>query len=241
MKNKIVIQDKKGKRIGGVKLLNGGLKGIEVSYETVEVQDGMSYINEHSDKRYRPAHRDLKSLVQQLKPYILLLCGYPIEDEGWKDALLMCTEVTGVKAGSDRFVLTGKMESWNDKTISLSSPQIKEPDAYEAYDAVMELIDKIYREADLYMQGLKRAKKEEVIVDYMKDVKKNNAFTYETFEKMSPEEQAELMAELEDELGMKVTEEDGQKVLAVDEGNVSQDDDIELPQIDVELDLDELI
>lgn len=240
-KSKIVIQDKKGKRIAGVKLINGGMKGIEVSYETVEIQDGMSYCNEHNDKRHRPVHRDLKNLIQQLKPFILDLCGYPIKDEDWRDALLMTTEVTGIKAGTDKFVITGKMESWEDKTIALSSPLIKEADAYSEYEEVMDLVDSIYREADLYMQGIKRAKREEVIVDFMKEVKKNESFTMETFESMTPEEQAELMTELEDELGMKVTEEDGQKVLVTSEGTEqeSQDEEVEVPNF-IDLDLDEL-
>lgn len=218
-KNTIIIGDKKGKSISGLKLLDGGMKGLQLSYMTSEVQDGMRYESTHDDKKKRPVHRELKELVKQLKPYFLELCGYSeyCDAEGL-EALMMVTEVTGVTAGTDKFLITGKVRSWGDKVIGVSGPLIKEVDAYDEFDAVIGLVDKIYREADLYMQGIKKATKVEIIEDYMKDFKKNAEFKYIDFEAMTEEEQGAFMKNMDKELGIKVVFEDGANVIAADEG-----------------------
>lgn len=205
----IEINDRSGKRIGGVKLINGGFKGLEVSYETVEVTDKTSYINEHTDKRHRPVHRDLKKYVQALKDSFLELLGYPVDDER-----RIMAEVTGIKAGIDKFVITGKMRCWEDKVMGMATPAIKEVDNYDSFAAVMDLVDKIYKEVDLYMKGEKKVTRQEVIVDYVREVKHNEKFDYADFEKMSEDDRNALMNELQEELGITIEEEDGQAVVA---------------------------
>lgn len=200
------------RKIGGVKLINTGLRGIEIIYETVEIIDGVSYNSEDTKKSFRPAHHDLKDFMKDLRTYLIELCGYDEESVIKADF-----EITGVKAGSDSFLISGKFRCWNDKIIAVNTPLIKEVDAYERFDEVMTIVDKIYKETDMYLKGVKKADRKEIIVDYMKDVKKNNLFTYTYFEEMTPEEQEKLMNEIEKDMGISVKEEEGKMVLTASE------------------------
>lgn len=200
------------RKIGGIKLLNSGLKGVEITYETLEVVGGVSYTSEDNKKSTRPAHRELKDLVKLLGYHLMVLCGY--DDE----VRLSDFEVTGIKAGSDRFLITGKFRSWGDKIIAVNTPLIKEVDGYESYDEVSALVDKIYLETDLYLKGVKKIKRSEVVADYMKDVKKKEGFDINAdFNYMSKEEMDEMLKDFDKNLGICVTMENGKMVIATDE------------------------
>lgn len=209
-KHKTVYRDRAA-RISGIKLKMNGLKGINVKYETAEVEGREHYANEHDDKRQRPVHQEIKALAKQLKPHLLFLCGYAydVEDDGF-EALKMVTEVTGVSARSNQFLIMGKINSFENKEIAINTPLIKMSDAYDDFDPVMSIITKLFAEVDLYMNGEKRATKKEVIVDYAIEVKKNKEFTYELYENMSAEEQIEFMNQMQKDLGMSIiSDEDG--------------------------------
>lgn len=210
----IPIKNRTHRNIGGVKLIHTGLKGIEITYETIEIQNGVSYTSEDIKKSKRPVHTSLKDLVKELKPYFIELLGYSAYAD-YED--LNKFEVTGVKAGTDRFIITGMHQCWQDKTMGMATPQIKEADEYERYDEVMKVIDSIYKETDLYIQGVKNIKREEVIVDFMKDVRKKSEFDFSDFENMTPEEQEELMKEIEKDTGISVHEENGEMVITASE------------------------
>lgn len=208
---------KSTKRIGGVKLILGGLKGLEVNYETVDVQEGMSYAVEHNDKRHKPVSRDIKDLIQGLKDDFLELTGYAyaVEDDGYV-ALKMCTEITGIIAGTDKFVITGKIRSWEDKVVGLATPAIKESDAYDRFDEVIKAADTIYKEVDLYMKGKKIMGRKEIIEDYVRQTKHIANFSYKDFETGTVEEQEKLLAEIKKDLMLNLVEENGEVVVGVE-------------------------
>lgn len=203
------------RKIGGVQLINTGLRGVQIVYETVEVLDGVSFNSEDTKKSFRPAHHDLKQFMKDLRTYLIELCGYDEETVMEADF-----EITGIKAGTDSFLISGKFRCWNDKIIAVNTPLIKEVDAYERFDEVMTTVDKIYKETDLYLKGIKKPKRQEIIVDYMKDVKKQNLFSFEYFEQMTPEEQEKLMKEIEKDMGISVHEENGQMVVGASEDQI---------------------
>lgn len=238
-KQKIIFSDKSVARIGGIRLLSNGIKGIKISYETMESEDRQNYSNNHKDERHRPVHGELKELVRSLKSYFLELTGYAYATKtDAYEALEMCTEITGIDAGTDRFLITGTIRSWEDKIIAVNTPLIKEGDMYDRFEEVMELVDKIYKQADLYMRGVKRATTQEVVVDYMKVIKKSSNFTYDMFENMTPEEQSELMSGMQKDLGFEVIDENGVQVLSVDDSAnhlISVNDEMEDLDDDIEL------
>lgn len=214
-KNKIVVYDKSVARIASVKLIVGGLKGIKISYETMESEDRQNYSNKHNDERHRPVQHEIKDFMRSLKPYLLELSGYSYapKQDGYA-ALEMCTEVTGITSGTDRFLISGTVRSWEDKIIAVNTPLIKEGDAYDKFNEVIEIVDNIYKESDLYMRGAKRATKQEIVVDYMKEIKKASDFNYSMFEEMNVEEQSKLMEDLQKELGIEVVDENGEPVIS---------------------------
>jgi hypothetical protein len=200
------------RKIGGIKLLNMGLKGVEITYETVETIGGKVYTSEDNKKSFRPAHRELKDLVKELAPHMMALTGYENE------LRLKDFEVISVKAGSDRFLISGKYRCWGDSIISVNTPLIKEVDGYVEYDDVSALVDKIYAEADLYLRGVKKIKNVDVISDYMKDVRKREDFDISNdFTSMSKEELDELLDEFQKDLGITVVMEGGKMVISSDD------------------------
>lgn len=198
------------RKIGGISLINTGLKGVIITYETEEIIKGVSYRSEDNKKSFRPAHRELKGYVKELVPHLMELSGYTGKELKMKQ---LDFEVTGIKAGSDRFLITGKFKCWGDKVIAVNTPLIKEVDGYEGYEKVIELTDKIYSETDLYLRGVKNIRSQDVIEDYMKDIKKRETFVATDFENMTMEEQNELIKEFDKDLGISVSIEDGKMVI----------------------------
>lgn len=222
----IAVTNRTHRMIGGIKLNKTGLKGIEVTYETVEILNGVSYISEDIKKSKRPVHRELKTLVKSLTPYMIELLGFP--EKGIND---LDFEVSGIKAGKDRFVVTGSHRCWGDKTIGVATPQIKEVDDYDSYDAVMEIVDKIYKETDLYLSGVRSVRGEDVVVDYMKGIKKSSEFEFADFENMSKEDQDALLAEIQKDMEICVHEENGQLVIGSKEDSSVEEEAEEEPAV----------
>ncbi len=194
------------RKIGGISLINTGLRGIEIIYETVEIISGVSYDSEDKKKSFRPVHRELKGYVKELGKHLCVLSGHDVSQ-------LVDFEVVSIKAGSDRFLISGKLRCWGDKIVAVNTPLIKEVDEYEEYDKVMELVDNIYKETDLYLRGVKQMKREDVIIDYMKDVKKRVEFVPGDFESMTPEEMEEFFSDINKDLGIVVKMEGGKMVI----------------------------
>ncbi len=256
------------RKIGGMKLINTGLKGVEITYETLEYIDGVPYSSQDNKKSYRPAHRELKALMKEFVTPLIELCGYPLPKEDVMGKVDITSgvnvadfEVTGIVAGTDRFLISGKYRCWEDKVIAINTPLIKEVDGYEHFNDVIKLVDNVYAEIDLYLSGAKSITKQEVIIDYMKDVKKKETFKMEDdFSSMNDEELKLMLKEIDKDLGIAVHLENGklvigtseeeevteaQEVAAVSHTIEHTDDnmDLDLPiemDSEVELDLDDI-
>lgn len=234
------------RKIGGIKLINTGLKGLEIQYDTIEIIDDVSYDSEDSKKSFRPAHRELKALMKEFVKHLIELTGY--KNDSVNEAEF---EVTGITANSSQFLITGKYKCWKDKIIPVNTPLIKESDQYEHFNDVINLVDNVYKEVDLYLSGAKKITKQEVIMDYMKDVKKDDTFTMEQdFSTMNEEELKLMLKGIDKELGIAVHMEDGQLVIGDAEEEIVPlvssdiDPEMELPvtieehDTDIELDIE---
>lgn len=210
------------RKIGGVKLINTGLRGVIITYETVEILDGVSYTSDDDKKSYRPAHRELKDLMKKLVTPLIELCGYPASDAiGAHQEIDF--EVTGVKASTDSFLISGKLRCWEDKVIALNTPLIKEGDQYESFDDVMKIVDNLYKETELYLSGAKNITKEAIVEDWVRDVKKKSTFKLEDdLTGMDGKELEEMMKQMEKDCGFSVHMEGGKMVLG-DSPEVIQD------------------
>lgn len=138
-------------RIASVKLVNDGMKGCVVKYEKVEVIEGREFRNEYNPKMKHPVHGEMLKCFGWLKKHLLLMCGYDVP-VGAEEGLLRNLEMTGVSCGDGGFVLSGKLEVYdNGKVVSLNTPYTSSEEEYVQYEDVLKIIEGIYEETKNYL------------------------------------------------------------------------------------------
>jgi hypothetical protein len=208
--------------IGSVKLVNGGMKGLSMKYLETSVRNGMTFLDEVTRQKKVPIHGELMNLFENLGSYLLDICGYTT-NELERRILLQNLEITGVDAGTDRFIIKGKLKILNGgKVISLVTPLIKEADEFDGFDSVMELVTEIYSETKSYIGG-KMMSNEQLVMTFYKD---KEGFNEKEFAKLPEEERKRIALEVMDELGcIVIDDKEVQEVIdsspGLPEGNAS--------------------
>lgn len=146
------------KQIKKIKLNDDGLKGAEVTYIHPQEKDNMIWSNEHTEKRKHPIHGELEASINDLRNFLLEICGYyPVDIEvNTKNQMIADTRVTEIVMEPEKFKLSGEMRVIGDKFIKVSTPDIEIGDGYAHFDTVVKIIAKIVEEAHEYMAGKKR-------------------------------------------------------------------------------------
>jgi len=177
--------------IASVKLVNGGLKGVVVTYSMTSEKDKRSFIDEHVSKKKAPIHEDLEVAFESLGEHLLDICGYTSKD---KDNV----SVTGVTYNDKGFVITGKKKILDgDKTINLVTP-LTNGDDYSEYEAVCKVLDTIYSETEDYMSGAKVFSDAQLVMRFNAG---KEDFDVETFKGLSSEEQRDLATTILENMG----------------------------------------
>jgi hypothetical protein len=172
----------KNMNIASVKLVNGGLKGVVVTYSMTSEKDKRSFIDEHVSKKKAPIHEDLEVAFESLRVHLMDICGY------MKDGVNDVT-ITGVTYNDKGFVITGKKKILDgDKTINLVTP-LTNGDDYSEYEAVCKIMDTIYSETEDYMSGAKVFSDAQLVMRFNAG---KEDFDVETFKGLSSEEQRDL-------------------------------------------------
>ena len=201
--------------IGSIKLVNGGFKGLEIKYLETNVKNGNTFIDEVSRKRKLPIPGEMINLFEDLGNYLLDICGYTTAEVERK-ILLNNLEITGVDAGSESFLINGKLKVLTGtKTIPLNTPLIKESDEFDGFDAVMELVTSIYKEAKEYVGG-KMMNQEQLVMTFYKD---KDGFDPKEFAKLPDAEKKRIATSALEEMGVIVI--DQSEVDEVIDGNVN--------------------
>jgi len=198
-----------------VEMIENGRDGLKVTYATMEIRNSVASIIEINKKQKRPVQKELRVAFKALREHLLGTTGYPLTDK-IKPILEENIIVTYVQRSEDeKFQIGGKNTVLGNYTIALNSPLVKAAD-YQDYDTLSELINTIFSETKMFMNGQKGADSRTVVIDYMM-VKKENLNAEHDFEAMSKEEQDALMKEAMESYGLEVVEENGQKVLSSSE------------------------
>ncbi len=148
-------------KISKVKLVNGGLKGLEVSYEKVEEKDGREYRNEYVQKRRFPVSGKLEEVVNGFRWYLLDVYGFEMSVANVAEV-----EVLGVSGDEEGFVISGKMKVLGgDKVVGMNTPYLKEGD-YEKWGEVDKLVGQLYGEVGEYMEGKSEINENQLVMKF---------------------------------------------------------------------------
>jgi len=104
-----------------IELQSGGFKGANITFLTHTMKNSRPFINETIEKRKNPIHMDFESLFKSLRIHLLDI--YKINNirlsESEQNTLLLETEVFSIEFDNDSFILSGEIESFEDKKIKL--------------------------------------------------------------------------------------------------------------------------
>jgi hypothetical protein len=178
-------------KIAAVKLINGGLKGLEVKYETIKTQEGRSFITEHADVKKTPVHDGLVSKFRELRTYFGELLGYSKEQV---ESLMANSSIIihGIQSGQDDFLIKGQIEISHiagTKYVAVNTPKITEDDDYSNFSKVMSIVDAIYKETAEFMEGKKQMEDKQIVMDFYS---KKKGFDQEDLDELSSLDGEEL-------------------------------------------------
>lgn len=176
-----------------VKLVNNGLKGIEVNYLATEKTGDRDFYNEYISKRKAPIHSELEETFSWLKSHILDICGYSL-DETERAFHMNRLEMTSVSFDASKgFVLTGSLQVMTgDKSINIVTPLVAPAD-YTDYSKVAAIIEGIFIETKEYMSFKKTLDDVQLV---MKFNKKNEEFDPEAFKRLTKTEQRDFATKI---------------------------------------------
>lgn len=181
--------------IRSVKLVNQGMKGIEITYAMPTTKNFRSFVDEHKSKKKAPIHSELEELFLQLKPYLLDCCDYPQET---REKDLIETQVIFIQYSNEGFIIKGeKSVLQGDKTVPLHTPMITVDD-YDQFGAATKIMDKIYDEVKVYMSGEKTLSDEQLVIRFNQN---KEGFNIEEFKKLSKEEQRNIATQTLEKMG----------------------------------------
>jgi hypothetical protein len=182
------------KELESVKLVDGGMGGVVISYtERDSRRDGMpEFKNFYKGVKFTaPCPANMVVKFEELKGHLLDICGYPLEGTD-RDLLDLNVELTGVMyVPTKGFVLSGKLNVLDGKVIALNTPLLQDEGDYPGYTGIVSGINELYYETKEYLSG--RNRMSTVAMIEMVAAKKNiEGYDKEEFGKMTYNEQMKL-------------------------------------------------
>ena len=141
------------KVLSSVKLVDGGCRGVVISYTDVEnVSAGVSVMNIHKGVRFgRAANAALVNGFGGLSGHLLDICGYPLDGPDRK-VLDANVEVTGVTYSVEKgFIISGVLSVLGGKMIVLNTPLLQNEGDFVGYDEVVGKLDALYVDTRNYL------------------------------------------------------------------------------------------
>jgi hypothetical protein len=205
-----------------VVMVDGGRKGLEVTYHSAEKRNDVISQVDTNKKQKRPVQKELREAFVKLREHTLRCCGYYWANDKQLDMFSTQIIVTYVLIDKmDRFQLGGKRTVLGNYTIAINSPLVSVDD-YKESESLMELIDTIRKETALFMKGLKGADERQVTIDHM-TVKKGITNAEEAYASMSQAEIDEITREALEESGLEIIHEGGEQVITAKEDSKQTD------------------
>jgi hypothetical protein len=184
----------KKESISGIKIIGGGLKGLEVSYSRLEKdKDGLDWLNNYWTDRSQPINFELKKLVEAFRFYLYDIYGYAIEDTNQAEL-----EILEIKSDGNSFQIVGKQKVLDGtKYVPMKTPKILEEDGYGKYVEVIGLIGQLYAEVGEYMKGNREFNNAQFVIDF----NKGTEFDVAEFNRMTATEQKVMATDILEKMG----------------------------------------
>ncbi len=196
-----IIMDKSKLKIASVKLINGGMKGLEVEYLLPSIKGNVQFLDIYKSKRKAPIHSELEDCFGWLPNYLLDICGYTLEKEERK-YLVNATTVDCVKYGDKGIIISGKLAVLGGmKELTLTTPLIVDETEYPEFGKLVSIINGIYSETAEYLAGKKVMTDQQLVLRFNA---KNEEFDFDSFKKMTQKEQREMATKILEEQGCMV-------------------------------------
>lgn len=177
-----------------IKTINGGFKGIEVSYTEERVEaNKRRFTDDITKEKNDPIHLELDKPIKALRRHLLEICGIigGQTDQTEIDYAIAETEITAIRMTKTLFVIEGEKEWMNDKRFKLKTPKIEFKDNYVSFDEIVSLLADIRKETEIYMRGTAIVTDEEAVVRYITSGK-DKSIDNEEYEKMSDDEKLQF-------------------------------------------------
>ena len=177
-----------------IKTINGGFKGIEVSYTEERIEaNKRRFTDDITKEKNDPIHLALDKPIKALRRHLLEICGIigGQTDQLEVDYAIAETEITAIRMTKTLFVIEGEKEWMNDKRFKLKTPKIEFKDNYVNFDEIVALLAEIRKEAEFYIKGTVKVTDAEAVVRYITSGK-DKSINNDDYEKMSDEEKLQF-------------------------------------------------
>ncbi len=198
----------KERLIRKVTLNASGLKGLTLEGTYESIKENKIVINSFKDGIKNPIHYELESAIADLRIYALEICG--LTSDKYKELknaerveLLAGTEVVSFEfekgvTGWIKIKLSSRV--FDTKYQVLATPKVDSSDGYHYFDLMMNNLDEILKEVDLYTKGLKKVTDEDLMMSYVRHGKDKNV-DIDTLNSMTAEEKADYCQSVLEKLG----------------------------------------
>lgn len=216
-----------------IRIINGGSKGIEVSYTEERVEaNKRRFIDDITKEKNDYIHLALEKPIKALRRHLLEICGIigAQTDSLEADYAIAETEITAIRMTKTLFVIEGEKEWMNDKRFKLKTPKIEFKDNYVNFDEIVALLAEIRKEAEFYIKGTVKVSDTEAVVRYITSGK-DKSINNDEYEKMTDEEKLQFHK--------KIIEEKFGGIVMVQEDVTEDVDHVELEENTQIIDLEE--
>lgn len=200
-----------------IEIIDAGRGGLRIVFSCMENRSNnmISKIDDNR-KHYCPVQKELREAFKSLRVHLLKMTGYYWPNDKVKDLQVSQTVVTHIfLSGTDKFQLGGKRTVLGSFTIPIKGP-VLQPDDYELYQEVIDLIHTIKQESNFFIKGLKSADVKTAVTDYL-TVKKQITNAEEAYDKMTPEEIEAITREALEDSGLTIIMQNGEAMVSLKE------------------------
>lgn len=183
--------------IKSVTLKTGGLKGCDVIWIKPETKGTRTLVEEYKKKAKHPIHLGMERPINDLRWHLLDICGQITEKTSKKDidAAINRTEITSITSDKGGWILKGQMECFDGKYHFPETPLVEIADNYEHFDTVSKIIEQIFAETKIYLNGEVQVTDQEVALRYIESGRQKG-FDREAFDKLPEDEQKEILQDI---------------------------------------------
>lgn len=177
----------------GIKLKEGGMKGLEICFFHQEIRDGKNWNIEDWQDRKIPIGEKLDEVIKAFRFYLMDVFGFPMENANLADC-----KMKEIKFDGD-IILDGELRVLNgDRTVKLKTCKLDDTLGYEKMPELRNLIGQLKDEIEVYMAGKSVMSERQLVMAFMK---KKGKFDEAEFESMTEDQLKEKYTEFLEKMG----------------------------------------